>query len=325
MVERTLHLQRKSLEDKWGFSMDEKNAVDVVNQYGVAKSAGLHKMDSVVAVDGYAVSASAVSGQAQARVRNNSKLMLVLHVRRIEKQQKTSSAATSSKRKEVGSTAAAPPVKAPKAAEPRQAKLQYVYLVTLTQRNPYESSRRQTVGMYSTKELAISNARKAFETHSNGFFRDGKFTEPDIFEQTLDNSKKKMGESGVVYKEGESCVQAARHGGRRGECVSRTGGTRPALRDEVTRVPRHGSALSGRAIVVRKSSAWLSCPTASSPRHSYQGNGDSHSGLGCTVHSCKLTVYFGPQPGFVTRDDARGHGPRKGKWTLCSSRWRGSV
>ena len=29
-----------------------------------------------------------------------------------------------------------------------------------------------------------------------------------------------------------------------------------------------------------------------------------------------LTVYVGPQPGFVTRGDARGHGPRKGKWTV---------
>ena len=27
-----------------------------------------------------------------------------------------------------------------------------------------------------------------------------------------------------------------------------------------------------------------------------------------------LTVYVGPKPGFVTRDDARGHGPRKVDW-----------
>ena len=75
-----------------------------------------------------------------------------------------------------------------------EAKLQYAYLVVLTEDNPYEPARRQTVGMYSTKELAISNARKAFEAHSNGFFHDGKFTEPEIFEETIDNSKK-MGDS----------------------------------------------------------------------------------------------------------------------------------
>ena len=28
------------------------------------------------------------------------------------------------------------------------------------------------------------------------------------------------------------------------------------------------------------------------------------------------------RPGFVARGDARGHGPRKGKWTVCSSRRR---
>ena len=33
-----------------------------------------------------------------------------------------------------------------------------------------------------------------------------------------------------------------------------------------------------------------------------------------------LTVRFEPRPGFVSRGDARGHCPRKGKWTLCSSR-----
>ena len=31
-------------------------------------------------------------------------------------------------------------------------------------------------------------------------------------------------------------------------------------------------------------------------------------------------VRFEPRFGFVARDDARGHGPRKGKWTLRSSR-----
>uniref|UniRef100_A0A6V4VIV0 Uncharacterized protein n=1 Tax=Prymnesium polylepis TaxID=72548 RepID=A0A6V4VIV0_9EUKA len=103
-----------------------------------------------------------------------------------------------SKRKEVVSAAKEPPKKVPKDDEPRPAHLQHVYLVTLVESNPYERARSQTVGMYSTKELAISNARAAFEAHSNGFFRNGKFTEPDIFEQTVDNSKK-MGNQGVVF------------------------------------------------------------------------------------------------------------------------------
>ena len=34
----------------------------------------------------------------------------------------------------------------------------------------------------------------------------------------------------------------------------------------------------------------------------------------------RLTLRVEPRPGFVARGDARGHGPRKGKWTLCSRR-----
>ena len=32
----------------------------------------------------------------------------------------------------------------------------------------------------------------------------------------------------------------------------------------------------------------------------------------------RLTVRVEPRAGFVARGDARGHGPRKGKWILCS-------
>ena len=81
-----------------------------------------------------------------------------------------------------------------------------VYLVPLEERRPYDGTTTKTVGLYSTKALAIRNAQAAFEEHSNGFFKGGRFTEPEIFDRAEDNSRT-IGDSGVLFlqqdREGE--------------------------------------------------------------------------------------------------------------------------
>ena len=37
--------------------------------------------------------------------------------------------------------------------------------------------------------VALTNACRAFEANSDGFFKEGKFTDPHIFEETEDNSQ----------------------------------------------------------------------------------------------------------------------------------------
>lgn len=80
-----------------------------------------------------------------------------------------------------------------------------MYLVKAEEYGPYrEETTHTTIGIYSTKKLALTNARVAFEEKfSNGRFQDGKFTEPprSFDEEQEDDSKNVTGEEGstVVY------------------------------------------------------------------------------------------------------------------------------
>ena len=86
-----------------------------------------------------------------------------------------------------------------------------------------------------------------------------------------------------------------------------------------------GSGSRARWLVVR----WAYGRTTLHTRGCLTG-GLAWIGVTACVIQCQgpwffLTVGCEPRPGFVARGDARGHGPRKGKWTLCSSRRRGGV
>ena len=96
---------------------------------------------------------------------------------------------------------------------------------------------------------------------------------------------------------------------------------------------------TSRVIRIRGNRAWV-VPRAEAvgspfPYGSRWSHAQSLCGAVCACRLCGLTVLthngyvssFEPQPGFVARGDARGHGPRKGKWTLCRCRrgWRVSA
>ena len=68
----------------------------------------------------------------------------------------------------------------------------------LEDKDPYRNPEVQTVGTFSSKALAIKNARAAFQDNSHGCFVNGAFTDPNAFEDTQDNSGT-IGESGVVF------------------------------------------------------------------------------------------------------------------------------
>ena len=74
-----------------------------------------------------------------------------------------------------------------------------MYLVRAEEYGDYRDNEQHTIGFYTTKELALENARVAFEEQfSNGFFQHGKFTEPQIFDIAEDNSKT-IGDEGTIY------------------------------------------------------------------------------------------------------------------------------
>lgn len=82
-----------------------------------------------------------------------------------------------------------------------------LYLVRAEEYEEYRENEGHTIGIYSSKKLALENARIAFEEQfSGGFFQNGKFSEPDLFEVTQDNSKTVTGAEGsnVIY---EQCDQ----------------------------------------------------------------------------------------------------------------------
>jgi len=96
----------------------------------------------------------------------------------------------------VGKAAASSKAKRQKKTSAAEKKM---YLVRAEEYGNYRDDEHHTIGFYSTKKLALENARVAFEEQfSNGFFQDGEFTEPDIFEIAEDNSKT-IGDEGIIY------------------------------------------------------------------------------------------------------------------------------
>jgi hypothetical protein len=95
--------------------------------------------------------------------------------------------------------------RAPEASTPSEAKTskkakipQYIYILLYTEGGPYcDDFILEILGVYSSKTLAIENAKIAFEDKSNGFYKNGEFTEPEIFEETDDNTES-IGDEGVV-------------------------------------------------------------------------------------------------------------------------------
>lgn len=83
----------------------------------------------------------------------------------------------------------------------------FVYILVYMEGGPYrEEFEPKIPGAFSSKQLAMENAKRTFETYSDGFYIDGAFTEPDIFDKTQDNTNT-IGESGVLLyqkdREGE--------------------------------------------------------------------------------------------------------------------------
>lgn len=85
-----------------------------------------------------------------------------------------------------------------------------MYLVTAKEYGAYREDDDHTIGLYSTKKLALENARVAFEQQfSNDFFQEGAFTEPEIFETAEDNSKT-IGDEGIIYEQCDQEGEGAR-------------------------------------------------------------------------------------------------------------------
>lgn len=82
----------------------------------------------------------------------------------------------------------------------KKAKLpQYIYILLYTEGGPYSEVTSETIGVYSSKTLALQNAKVAFEDRSNGFYKNGEFTEPDIFDDADDDNTESIGDDGVVF------------------------------------------------------------------------------------------------------------------------------
>jgi hypothetical protein len=84
---------------------------------------------------------------------------------------------------------------------------QYIYILLYTEGGPYrEEFEPEIIGVYSCKTLAIQNAKVAFEDNSNGFYINGEFTEPMVFDE-IDDSTESIGDEGDVLfqkdREGE--------------------------------------------------------------------------------------------------------------------------
>jgi hypothetical protein len=78
---------------------------------------------------------------------------------------------------------------------------QYIYILLYTEGGPYsEEFVPEILGVYSSKTLAMQNAKVAFEDRSNGFYKNGEFTEPDIFEETDDNTESIVDEGILLFQ-----------------------------------------------------------------------------------------------------------------------------
>lgn len=75
--------------------------------------------------------------------------------------------------------------------------VQLVYVLIYAEGGPYrEEFDPEVVGVYSSKQLAVDNSKRAFEARTN-FYENGSFTEPQIFDETKDNTST-IGEEGRI-------------------------------------------------------------------------------------------------------------------------------
>ena len=68
------------------------------------------------------------------------------------------------------------------------AKIQYMFILLWKSGGPYREKDAKVVGVYSNKTLAVEGAKIKFEDLSNGCYKGGRWTEPYIFEKTVDKT-----------------------------------------------------------------------------------------------------------------------------------------
>lgn len=75
--------------------------------------------------------------------------------------------------------------KKPAAKRPAQ---KYVFVLLHTEGGLYQATEAKVVGVYSSKQLAVDGAKIKFEELSSGCYKDGTWTEPEIFEEVMENT-----------------------------------------------------------------------------------------------------------------------------------------
>jgi hypothetical protein len=107
----------------------------------------------------------------------------------------TAGGASSKKRAQEASTPS-------EAEKSKKAKIpQDIYILLYTEGGPYrEDFVPEIIGVYSSKTLAIQNAKIAFEDKSYGSYINGDFTEPMVFDKTDDNTESIGDEGDVLFQ-----------------------------------------------------------------------------------------------------------------------------
>lgn len=81
----------------------------------------------------------------------------------------------------------------------------WVYVLLHKEGGPYRSPDFSAIGAYTCLPSALEGARRKFESLSHGFYKDGAFTEPEIFEETFDDTRLEAvdvgGEDRLLYQE----------------------------------------------------------------------------------------------------------------------------
>jgi hypothetical protein len=74
------------------------------------------------------------------------------------------------------------------------ANMQYMFVLLWKSGGPYREEDAKVVGVYSSKKLAVEGAKVKFEVLSNGCYKDGRWTEPHIFEKVVDSTSDANGQ-----------------------------------------------------------------------------------------------------------------------------------
>jgi hypothetical protein len=73
----------------------------------------------------------------------------------------------------------------------------FCWVLLATSEGPQRSTEVTVVGVYGTKETALKQAQIKFEEMAHGFYENGAFIEPEIFEETFDRCPT-VGDTGIV-------------------------------------------------------------------------------------------------------------------------------